>query len=223
MSTSKIKCENVSVFDIDGTLIEKNIGVTFVKYLLKNKAVNPLPKLMILILYPLYKVGILDFKYAILMGAWALAGKSVESIDDHARACFEKDIKRTIYKQGIAEVKKRKKESDYVILATGAHSSIASILSGYVGADYVVATTSKVSNGKYTLGVNKPLPYRDGKRDLVFEHIKLMSPDTTVTVYTDEEKDLPMLERADVLIGVNADEVISNYVKQKGGAIVNFS
>jgi len=108
-------------------------------------------------------------------------------------------------------------------LATGAHSSIASIFSGYVGADYVVAATSKVSNGKYTFGVNQPLPYRDGKRDLVFEHVRLISSEATVTVYTDEEKDLPMLERADVLIGVNADEVITNYVKQKGGALVHFS
>ncbi|ODS42852.1 MAG: hypothetical protein MSIBF_06165 [Candidatus Altiarchaeales archaeon IMC4] len=223
MSISTIKCNTVAVFDVDGTLIQNNIGVTLVKYLLKNKEVNFLPKIMILISYPLYKAGLLDFKYAILMGAWALAGKKIEIIDDLANACFERDIKQTIYQQGIAEIKKRKEEGCFVVLATGAHLSIASIFSKYVGADYVVATTSKVSNGKYTFEVNNPLPYRAGKRDLVFEYINKIHPNSTVAVYTDEEKDLPMLEHADVLIGVNADEIIANYVKQKGGMLVNFS
>lgn len=217
------KCKNVSVFDVDGTLIEKNIGVTLVKYLLEKKAVRFLPKLMILISYPLYKLGVLDFKYAILMGAWALSGKTKESIDELATNCFERDIKTKIFQQGIAEIAKRKKEGGHVILATGAHSSIALIFSKYVGADFVVSTTSQIADGRYTLRVNKPLPYRDGKRDLVFDYIKANHRDSTVIVYTDEEKDLSMLKQADIFIGVNADEAITDFVKQKDGILMTFS
>lgn len=223
MSTLKNIFRNVSVFDVDGTLIKDNIGVTLVKYLLKNKEVNIIPKLMILISYPLYKLGILDFKYAIIMGSWALSGKTVNDISRLARKCFEEEIGAKIYKDGINEIKKRKEEGDYIILATGAHFVIASLFGDFVGADFVISTTSQISNGKYTLKTNIPIPYRKGKSDMVFDHIEKMNAESIVTVYTDEEKDLPMLKRADILVGVNADLVISNFVKERGGLLISFS
>ncbi|MDX2507227.1 MAG: hypothetical protein QNL62_22510, partial [Gammaproteobacteria bacterium] len=91
------------------------------------------------------------------------------------------------------------------------------------GADHVVSTESEVNEGKYTLAVLRPLPYRKGKSNLVFNYISTSYPDAEVTVYTDEEKDLPMLKRADVLVGVNADKVISDYVQNNGGSLVNYT
>ncbi len=223
MNISTTSFNKVAVFDVDGTLIEKNIGVTLVKYLLEIKEVKIIPKLIILISYPLHKIGILDFKYAILMGAWALAGKEKSTIEHHASKCFERDIMNKIYQQGIEEIKKKKAEDYHIVLATGAHSEIANVFGQYVGADHVVSTESEVNEGKYTLAVLRPLPYRKGKSNLVFNYISTSYPDAEVTVYTDEEKDLPMLKRADVLVGINADKVISDYVQNNGGSLVNYT
>ena len=65
---------SVAVFDVDGTLIEDNIGVTFVKYALLKKAVRFLPKVLVIVIFILYKIKLIGFLFAIKSGAWALAG-----------------------------------------------------------------------------------------------------------------------------------------------------
>jgi len=112
---------------------------------------------------------------------------------------------------------------ELIVLATGAHSVIADLFGNYVGADFVVSTKSEVRGGVYTMSSIYPIPYREGKSDLVFKYIKKEYDNLPVTVYTDEEKDLSLLKKADFLVGVNADSIISKYVEERGGKLVSFS
>jgi HAD superfamily phosphoserine phosphatase-like hydrolase len=221
MSISQ-RCEAVAVFDVDGTLIKDNIGVTFVKFLNEAGHIRPLARTLISLLYPMYKLRLLDFKYAILMGAWAVSGLEASSVGDLAKQCFDRDIKQRIYADGIAEIEKCRSEGQYIILATGAHEAIAHVLGAYLKADAVVATESEATDGNYTMRVKRPLPYRDGKRDLVFALIERQHPNAVVTVYTDEKKDLPLLAHADKYVGVNADQTVKDFVASNGGVLRTF-
>lgn len=221
MNTSRI-CSRVAVFDVDGTLIRDNIGVTLVKFLNRRKKIKPIPKLVIIVLYSLYKIRLLDFYYAILLGAWALKGHSIETIKEEAQSCFDSDIKGLIYQDGIEEIKKMRSAGFHIILATGAHEAIARIFCRYVDAHEIVCTTSKVVNGKYTWTVLKPIPYKEEKVALVRNIIQQSFPDAEITVYTDEKKDMPLIQLADHPVAVNADEVIVQYVRTKNGRITEF-
>jgi len=213
---------HIAVFDLDGTLTPGNIGVAFVKYLLRRGECGFLAKALIYITYPIHKLGLLDFKYALLLGAFALHGMEERRVEILARECFDREIKDRVFADGLREIARCKEQGRIVVLATGAHQAIARIFAEYAGADRLIAATSTVKNGRYTLAVHRPLPYRDGKRDLVRTLIREYPGPAFVTVYTDEEKDLALLSLADAPVAVNADRAVAAYAASRGGRIVSF-
>jgi phosphoserine phosphatase len=221
MNTSTT-CKGVSIFDVDGTLLKDNIGVTFVKYLGKHGKIKLIPKICIIGAYALYKAKLIDFKYAILMGAWALAGLPRTQVREFAQECFDQDIKHLIYKDAIGEIARARAGGHAIVLATGAHRSIASCLGSFLGADEVVATDSLQSDPTYGWAAKHPLPYKEGKKLLVEAIAKANWPTVPTVVYTDEKKDLPLLAWAIHKIAVNADLETTAFARNNGGEVRTF-
>ncbi|RYD94228.1 MAG: hypothetical protein EOP50_09835, partial [Sphingobacteriales bacterium] len=93
----------VAIFDVDGTLIADNIGITFVKYLNARSAIRPIPKIAVLLGYLLYKSKLVGFKTAIRLGYFAIAGLEVSKVRELASQCFTEIIKDKVFADGIAE------------------------------------------------------------------------------------------------------------------------
>ena len=213
---------DVVVFDVDGTLIKDNIGATFVRYLLAERKVKAHARLIVYVMYALYKCRILGAKAFVLLGAWALSGIGVEEVELEAYRCFEGVIKNAIYCGGKAEICMRRDEGCFVMLATGAHEAIASRLAEHLAADALIATKSRIRAGRFTMRVDKPLPFGQGKVRLVKELMKKQGLDGSITAYADDEKDLALLEFADHPVAVNAGSKIRELVLRKGGGSVEF-
>lgn len=215
--------KKLAVFDVDGTLIKNNIGTTYVKYLLKLKEINKVPYLITLFLYSLYKIKIIDFKWAIAIGAWALQGINKNHLEELAFACAKELIEPLISKDGINEINKLKSQGYFVIIATGAHELIAKVFADIVGADDYIATKSVFINQVATFEIVKPIPYKQGKAELVLEYARRHHFEKIDRVYTDEKKDIPLLEISELPIGVNSDSEVANYVNANNGYLLTFS
>jgi len=222
--------EELYVFDVDGTLIEKNIGTTFVKYMMARKLLSPFTSLFLVVMYGLYRVKLIDFEYAIKMGYWAVSGCGEEEVSAWASDCFSSLIKNEIFSDARAAIIAAKDRGAYVVLATGAHEPIAKLFAADIGAHDCVCTKSLIKDGRYTYRGIFPLPYRDGKRALVKERINnlineklLTGTGLKITVFTDEEKDLPLLELADHCVAVNADKIITDAVLSRNGKVCTFT
>jgi phosphoserine phosphatase len=140
-----------------------------------------------------------------------------------ARECFDSEIRLNIFRSALDEIGALKKQGYTVILATGAHEAIAMAFGQYVGADLTVCTKSVIHNGKYGWRTDGAIPYRDKKRDLVKAAIVgLGTQRPTITVYTDEKKDLALLDIADHCVAVNADSVIQEAVLKRRGRVTTF-
>jgi len=214
----------IAVFDVDGTLIANNIGITFVRYLDRARAIRPIPKIVVAIGYALYKVKFVGFETAIRLGNFALAGLDISRVATLANECFEKEIRPRIFQDGLNEIKARKQQGYTIILATGAHEAIAAPFGRYVGADVTVCTRSVIANDKYGWQAKGEIPYKTKKRDLVKSAITEIvgQKRLEITVYTDEEKDLALFDIADHFVAVNADTVIRQTAKSHNGRIVEF-
>jgi putative transposase len=83
---------------------------------------------------------------------------------------------------------------------------------------------SALYDGKYGWCADGEIPYKDKKRDLVKAAIAGLGPQqrAVITVYTDEQKDLALLDIADNCVAVNADAVIREAVLKRGGRIIDF-
>lgn len=213
---------SVAIFDVDGTLIEDNIGTTFVKFLNRRKKIQFFTKLKILFLFSLYKLKFLTFKHAIICGVLALAGRDVGESKRDAASCFKKEIVDKIYSEARSHINKLKSEGYKVILATGAHELIANELGRELNADHVIATVGLVEGEKYSGKFSTPLPYEEGKARLVSDLVDRLYPDREITVYTDEKKDIPLLVLGDKVVAVNADSEVTDYVESRGGEVIKF-
>jgi HAD superfamily phosphoserine phosphatase-like hydrolase len=213
---------SVAVFDVDGTLIEDNIGVTFVKFSLRKNAVRFFPKVLIISVFILYKIRILGFQFAIKSGAWALAGKNVDDIDDLAEECFDKLVRPKVFSKAVAEIEKCKKEGKKIAIATGAHSVIADRLAEWLEVDLCISTQSQIIGGRFTYSIFKPIPFKEGKRDAVLSAVREKFGAAELTVYTDEKKDIPLLAIASYMVAVNPDRETRAFVTEHGGKVVDF-
>ncbi len=214
--------KKLAVFDVDGTLIKNNIGVTYIKYLIELKEVRIIPYFITFILYSLYKIKIIDFKWAIAIGAWAIQGIKRDRLERLALSCSKELIEPLISKDGICEINKLKSEGYFIIIATGAHELIAKVFANSVGADDYIATKSIFRNQVATFKMIKPMPYKQGKSDLVLEYARQHQFEKIDRVYTDEKKDIPLLKIANLPIGVNADSEVASYVKAQNGYLLTF-
>lgn len=212
----------VAVYDVDGTLLSQNIGLTFVKYLLSRKLVQWHVSLLIFAVYILYKVGVLGFEAPIRAGAWALRGLTTDHVQKLAKLCFETDIRPAIFSDAINEISTCRRDGMKIVIATGAHEAIAKPLADFIGADICVATRSKVIEGRYSLQLLQPIPFREGKSEAVHAAITEAYGRSSMTVYTDEQKDIPLLASAQQMVAVNADSETISFVKARGGRVVTF-
>ncbi len=213
----------VAVFDINGTLIEKNFGVTFVKHLFTRGLLSWWTVLKILSLYPLVRLGWVDFRYAIAMGGWALAGLTPKQAEAEAQHCFDARMRHHLYPQGLAEIDACKQRGMHILLATGGVASIAEVFGRHIEADGVIAAQSvRRQDGALGSKLLEPLPYREGKRDLVLDYIRRELGSARLVVYSDKVKDMTLLQAADEPVAVNGDAEVTRYVQEKGGRILNF-
>jgi putative phosphoserine phosphatase / 1-acylglycerol-3-phosphate O-acyltransferase len=213
---------SVVVFDVDGTLIEDNIGLTFVKFLIKKRKVKLARLVHIMAVFLLYKLKILDFTFAIKAGAWALVGLTEKEVDGYSEECFREEIRDKIYTDAKEEIEYCRNRGAMILIATGAHVSIAKKLAEHLRLDGCVATSSRVENGRYSSDIAEPLPYGEGKKIAVSNMLDEKYTNSNVTVYTDEKKDLPLLSLGDKLVAVNADHETRSYVTNRGGRVVEF-
>lgn len=212
----------VAVYDVDGTLLSQNIGIIFVKYLLRRKLVRWHLRLLIVGVYVLYKVRVLGFVAPIKAGAWALRGLTLDQVRTLAESCFEEEIRSNIFVDAINEVKECRRNGMKIAIATGAHEAIAKPLADFLGADICVATKSRIVNERYAFQILAPIPFREGKKEAVHLAISEAFGNAKITVYTDEKKDISLLASAQNMVAVNADVETQSFVKSHGGRLVSF-
>ncbi|MGN7612162.1 HAD family hydrolase [Magnetococcales bacterium HHB-1] len=213
----------VAVFDINGTLIKSNIGVRFVSFLFKNRKLSLYAILLIALLYPLIKLRLLDFRFAICLGLWSTVGLSPKESQALGAECFDRWMKPHILADGLKEIQSIREQGGSIILATGSHIDIARPFGQFVGADAIIAAKPKQQEEIYTSEYYNPLPYREGKRDLVKHYIEKHFKDAHVLVYSDTFRDQPLLTLADHPIAINAPPALQKTVRQWGGDVKFFS
>ncbi|MBF0622244.1 MAG: haloacid dehalogenase-like hydrolase [Magnetococcales bacterium] len=215
--------KQIAVFDINGTLLHDNIGVLFIRHLFRRGKLPLLTMLLISFIYPLVKLRLLSFRYAILLGIWGVAGMTEQEAEQEAQLCFDAVMKPKLLQDGLKEIAHCQQRGIPIILATGSQISIAKIFQKHVQADELIAATTQLdSNGRFSMRAQKPLPFKTGKRDLVLALKNKKAPQSKMTVYSDTIKDTALLEAADHPIAVNATTEFSAWVKSQNGSVRHF-
>lgn len=101
-----------------------------------------------------------------------LQGKSVSLMKSLAEQCFKEKIVPKISAKALARIMGHKDAGHKVVLLSGTLDILAEPLSKFVNADCFMACNTVSEEGCFTGDIMPPIPYGDGKREIVLRYAK---------------------------------------------------
>ena len=159
MTTPKL-----TVFDLDGTLVDSDSAQEWMHFLYENSW--PYSKEATEICSEImrdYSSGQMNMKD--YMQAWVLPikGKRVTEIRALATKFAEHHIKPRIYKEGMYKVREHQKAGDILLVISASPTIIVEPIAALFDIQHVIGIDIKVSNNKFTKNLIEPFSFGEGK------------------------------------------------------------
>lgn len=156
-------------FDIDRTIVSgTSMERIFFRYLFKKRFITIIDVIRTLafICRNLFDTS----GIAIRSRRPYLQGKSVSLIKSLAGQCFTEMIIPQISDRALSKIREHKDSGHRVVLLSGTLDILAEQLTRFVNADCFMACNTVSKDGQFTGDIMPPIPYGDGKRDIVLRY-----------------------------------------------------
>lgn len=213
----------VRIFDVDHTVIRGKSAQYFLLQAIEEKYINfwqvrRLPFDMIK-----YKLKMLDHDF-IDNTVENFKGQPESDFEEFSIRCFEKRIRKNIYREAARLINEAQKRGEKVIFATSSFDFIIRPLEKYFGIEGSIATKLEFKDGK-TTGKLLGDSLFGGKKKIAVEKWMQendIKPEETC-FYSDSYTDIPLLEYCGQAVAVNPDNRLKREALKRGWEILNFS
>jgi HAD superfamily hydrolase (TIGR01490 family) len=208
-------------FDIDGTLIAKNSGPLYMKFLRQRGEIRRRDALRTIYYFLRYRLNLLDIERAVEYSSHWIRGRVEEEIAAHCRIWYRDMVRQYLMPEMVRRVREHRQAGHVVAILSSTTNYLAEPLAEELGIEHLLVSRLVVTNGRFTGELHRPLCYGDGKihwaRRFAAEH----GVDLGASFfYTDSVTDLPMLE----IIGhpqvVNPDPLLRRLARRRGWTIL---
>jgi HAD superfamily hydrolase (TIGR01490 family) len=208
-------------FDIDGTLISKNSGRLYMKFLRRRGEIRRRDTLRTVYLYLRYRLGLLDIEAAAQSSGGWIRGRSEQAVAEHCRLWYREMVRQYLQPEMVRRVQSHRAAGHVVALLSSTTPYLATPLAEDLGIEHLLVSRLVIENGRFTGEVHRPICYGAGKihwaRRFAEEHdIDLAES----WFYTDSVTDLPMLEIVGHPEVVNPDPRLRREAKKRGWNIM---
>lgn len=213
----------LAIFDLDNTLLHgdsdhawgefiANLGIVDGKnYREKNDA-----------FYDDYCRGALDiFAYQRFV-LQPLAGLSMAELARWHEQFMREKIEPIVLPKAQALIDSHRAQGHTLMIITATNSFITAPIAKRLGIDTLIATTPELKNGVYTGDIVGVPCYREGKVERL--NVWLAENEATLNgsyFYSDSHNDLPLLQRVDNPVAVDADDTLRKYAEDNGWRILS--
>lgn len=212
----------IHIFDIDYTLIRKSTAYHFLLEAVTRKKISlkQLGKLPLDWLH--YKFGAIHFDF-IEKALAHMAGIDESLIDETAESCFERRLRRNVYREGARLVRRIQDEGGEAVLATSSFYNLVRPLENFLGVKESLASRLEFENGKTTGRIDGKALFGANKKEAVEDWLKKRSiPLQDVWFYSDSYTDLPLLSVVGHPVAVNPDRFLRKKARQNKWRILQF-
>lgn len=193
-----------AVFDVDRTLLGDMTGALFSRYLVRAQKLRGRRRLWLLSRILLHRFGLLQDRSIVELGVLCYAGLPESDLREMSRRCFDEEIRDRLYREAMERIAAHRRDAHVIVLASGSSHFIVEEVGRFVGADHVIGARARIEGGISAGEVVRPLPFRDGKRELVERFLESLGITLDeIVMYSDDPIDLPLLERAGKAVVVN--------------------
>jgi HAD superfamily hydrolase (TIGR01490 family) len=204
-------------FDIDGTLISKNSGPLYLRFLRRRGEIRRRDLLRNLYLFLRYKLGALDIEAAADSTSGWIRGRREEAVAEHCRLWYREVVRQYLQPEMVRRVHAHRAAGHVVALLSSTTPYLATPLAEDLGIAHMLVSRLVVENGRFTGAVERPICYGTGKihwaRRFAAEHDVDLAASW---FYTDSVTDLPMLEIVGHPEVVNPDPRLRREARRRG-------
>jgi HAD superfamily hydrolase (TIGR01490 family) len=211
-------------FDIDGTVISKNSGPLYMRFLRKRGEIRRRDAARTIYLFLKYKLGFLDIERAAASTSGWIRGKSEQAVADHCRVWYRDMVRQYLQPEMVRRIASHRAQGHVVALLSSSTPYLATPLAEDLGIEHCLVSRLVIENGRFTGDVHRPICYGAGKIHWARRFAEAHDIDLAASwFYTDSVTDLPMLE----LVGhpeiVNPDPRLRREAKRRGWHIMQIS
>ncbi len=219
---------NLTLFDLDGTLIETDSDHAFGEFLVRNAWVDPQEfKRRNDAFYADYQAGCLDLPAYV---AFATSGWRHRPVHEALalRERFMAEMMRPALKPAAHNLVRRHQEAgDLVAIVTATNEFVTEPIARAFGVDHLIALQlERNGHGQATGAIRGTPTFREGKIQRVTQwlqdqgHTQGREAFDTITVYSDSINDLPLLEWATHPVATNPAPSLADIAQQRGWPIL---
>jgi len=204
-------------FDIDGTLISKNSGPLYMKFLRRRGEIRRRDAARTIYLFLRYKLGMLDIERAAASSSGWIRGRSEQAVAEHCRVWYREMVRQYLQPEMVRRVRAHQNEGHVVALLSSSTPYLATPLAEDLGIEHMLVSRLVIENGRFTGDVHRPICYGAGKIHWARRFAEAHDVDLGASwFYTDSVTDLPMLELVGHPEVVNPDPRLRREARRRG-------
>jgi len=213
-----------AIFDVDDSLLDGNAGTIFTWYLYRQKVMLPEVRARIPRVIYEYARGRLTEQDMVEVGSTCHVGLRADELKEHARACFEKYLRRRITSGALRQVRRHLLSGHFVLLASGSPQYIIDEVATHLRAHAALGTRATIVGGQFTEQLIRPVVFREGKREAVEKVLERWDLDLARSwLYSDSPADVPLFEAVGHPVVVNPKDPFREEATRRGWPVVRWA
>lgn len=217
------KLKKICFFDMDGTLIAGNSGVSFMRYSYARGKTNLWRVGKSIVDYLRYRYNLLNMDKAYRQSLRPLIGVKEEELIKFCYEWFKERVEKLIYPEIIEIIRQHQTNGELTVIISNATTYAIQPLAEHLGIPHVLGTMLQVQHGRFTGDFIAPLCFGQGKIFWAKKLIQKLNSDFAhATFYTDSITDLPLLDLVENPQVVNPDPRLRALAKRRGWPLRDF-
>lgn len=210
-----------AVFDVDDSLLDGNAGTIFTWYLYREKVMRPEVRARIPRLVYEYARHRLTEQDMVEVGSRCHEGLRADELRAHARACFERHLRKRITSGAVRQIRKHLLSGHFVVIASGSPQYIIDEVATHLRVHAALGTRTRIVDGRATDQILPPVVFREGKREAVERVCEQWDLDLSRSwLYSDSQADTPLFEAVGHPVVVNPKPAFREEAEQRGWRVV---
>jgi HAD superfamily hydrolase (TIGR01490 family) len=214
----------IAFFDVDYTLCAGYTGYFTTRELIRRKIIKK-RRLLKAVLYSLigHLCKQMDVRRMYQVALGDMAGTRGEDIMELGRQIFEKYLKPRLYREGLEEIERCKKQGYLIAILSSGPTMAVKNLESFLGADASFSNGPIIREGILQSEIQEPLCYKEGKVQVARAFASQCGVDLRdCAFYSDGYSDLPMLSQVGQPVAVNPDRNLRREAVRRGWRVLQF-
>lgn len=213
----------LAVFDLDHTLLAGDSDFLWGEFLVERGKVDPdYYERENQRFYAEYKAGTLRIEEFAHFALEPLTRYPMEELNRWRHEFVREKIEPVIAPLAPALLERHRAQGDHLLITTATNRFISEPIAEMLGVDTLIATDPEIAHGRYTGRIAGIANFNEGKVQRLEDWMASQKLSTAhITFYSDSRNDLPLLERADVAVAVDPDEVLVAEAARRGWPVIS--